>query len=281
MCGWQKIVMDSIAGVLNEFATVALRQDELAVTFVDLRADAELALASFRGGVPMYPASVIKLFYLAAAHQQLEEQSIADTPELREALHEMIFHSGNDATSYILDLLTGTTSGPELPSSELANWLEKREVVNRHFHAVGYPEINASRKTWNEQAYGRDRQAVQAPAGSRNVLTTDATARLLAAIATGRCVSADRSAKMLAVMKRDLSDRTRFDHQAFDFIGAGLPGTAKLWSKAGYMSQARHDAAVVELASGTRFVLVIFTTRPEEKGIIPALTSRILEGIHG
>jgi beta-lactamase class A len=281
MSGWQKLVDDSVEGVLKQFAPVALREEELAVTLVDLRADVESGFAAFRGGAPVYPASVIKLFYLAAAHQQLEDGKIADTPELRQAFHDMIVHSGNDATGYVLDVLTGTTSGPELPSSELADWLEKRNVVNRHFHATGYPEINASRKTWNERPYGRDRQAVEAPAGSRNTLTTDATARLLTAIATGRCVSADRSAQMLAVMKRDLSDLTRTDHQAFEFIGAGLPGTAKLWSKAGYMSQARHDAAVVELAEGTRFVLVIFTTRPAEKEIIPALTRRILAGIHG
>jgi hypothetical protein len=32
------------------------------------------------------------------------------------------------------------------------------------------------------------------------------------------------------------------------------------------------------LASGKRFVLVIFTTRPEEKGIIPAITRQIVAG---
>ena len=83
---------------------------------------------------------------------------------------------------------------------------------------------------------------------------------------------------MLALMRRNFTDRKSTDYQGLEFIGAGLPPTAKLWSKAGDMSTARHDAAIVELASGKRLVLVIFTTRPEEKGIIPAITRQIVVG---
>lgn len=263
---------------LNKFSGLSLRDDELAVTLVGLRSPANPAFADHRGNIPIYPASVIKLFYLVAAHRQMEDGQIIDTPELRRALHDMIAHSGNDATGYVLDLLTGTTGGPELPPPELAEWLEKRDTVNRYFYSLGYPEINASRKTWNEGPYGRDRQAVEPPTGSRNSLTTNATARLLLAIATADCVSANRSAQMLDLLKRDLTDPIRADHQAFEFIGAGLPDTAKLWSKAGYMSRARHDAAVVELMDGTRFVLVIFTTRPTDKEIIPEITQQIIAG---
>ncbi len=276
MTGLQTLLDAAVMAALNKFSGLNLRDDELAVTLVDLRNPANPAFADHYGKMPMYPASVIKLFYLVAAHRQMEDGQISDTPELRRALHDMIVHSGNDATGYILDLLTGTTGGPELPPPELAAWLEKRGVVNRYFHPLGYSDINASRKTWNEGPYGRDRQAVDPPTGSRNSLTTNATARLLLAIATADCVSANRSAQMLDVLKRDLTDPTRADHQAFEFIGAGLPDTAKLWSKAGYMSRARHDAAVVELMDGTRFVLVIFTTRPADKEVIPEITRQII-----
>ena len=141
-----------------------MRAEELAVTFVDLGKQAGSPLANHRGEVPIYPASVIKLFYLVAVHRQMEDGQLEDTPELRRALYEMIHHSGNDSTNYLVDLLTGTTSGPELTPAELAVWLEKRELINRYFHAAGYPEINASRKTWHEGAFGRDLQAVTPPA---------------------------------------------------------------------------------------------------------------------
>lgn len=83
---------------------------------------------------------------------------------------------------------------------------------------------------------------------------------------------------MLELMKRDFNDPSRTDHQACEFIGAGVPASAKLWSKSGYMSQARHDAALVELVNGAMFALVIFTTRPDEKEIIPAITRKIIAG---
>ena len=72
--------------------------------------------------------------------------------------------------------------------------------------------------------------------------------------------------------------RRRANQQACDYIGAALPAGAKLWSKAGDMSTARHDAALVELPGGGKLALVIFTTRPEEKGIIPAIARQIFSG---
>jgi beta-lactamase class A len=81
---------------------------------------------------------------------------------------------------------------------------------------------------------------------------------------------------MLALMRRDFANPNSKDYQAREFIGAGLPPTAKLWSKAGDMSAARHDAAVVELADGRQFVLVIFTTRPDSREIIPEIARQIV-----
>ena len=278
MAGWQKLVDDAVASALEKFAPLKLRADELAVTLVDLRDPQNPATADHRGDAQIYPASVVKLFYLVAAHRQLADGKISDTPELRRALHDMIVHSGNEATGYVLDVLTGTTSGPELSPAELAVWHEKRNVVNRYFQSLGFTDINANRKTWHDGPYGRDQQAVEQFTPAKNSLTTNATARLLVEIATGRCVSAGRSSQMLELMKRDFADPQSTDHQGREFIGAGLPSSAKLWSKAGYMSTARHDAALVELADGAKFVLVIFTTRPEDKEIIPEITRRIVAG---
>jgi beta-lactamase class A len=254
-------------------------ENDLAVSLVDLRDAANPVFADYRGDAPTYPASVIKLFYLVAAHQQMEAGQIADTPELRRALSDMIVHSGNEATAYVLDVLTNTTSGPELPPAELAAWHDRRNAVNRWFHGRGYCEINANRKTWNDGPYGRDKQAVDQFVPARNSLTANATARLLAEISAGKCVSAARCAQMLELMKRDFADPKRADQQACEFIGAALPATAKLWSKAGYMSVARHDAALVELPGGGKFALVIFTERhSEEKEIIPAIARQIVAG---
>ena len=274
----QNLVDAAVKTALEKFAALNLRADELAVTLVNLGAGRNFARGTHRGDTPFYPASVIKMFYLAAAHRWLEDGKISDSSELRRGLRDMIVDSGNEATGYVLDVLTDTTSGPELAPVALAAWHEKREAVNRWFHSLGYADINANRKTWNDGPYGRDKQAVDQFTPSRNSLTTNATARLLVEIATGRCVSVARCTEMLDLMRRDFANPRSTDHQGREFIGAGLPPTAKLWSKAGDMSTARHDAAIVELESGEKFVLVIFTTRPEEKGIIPAITRRIVAG---
>lgn len=279
MADLQNLVNLAVAAALEKFAPQNLRADELAVTLVALRDSKNPVAANHRGDAPVYPASVIKLFYLVAAHRQMEDKIISDTPELRRALHDMIVHSGNEATGYVLDVLTGTTSGPELPPTELAAWHEKRDAVNRYFHSLGFTDINANRKTWHDGPYGRDQQAVEQFTPAKNSLTSNATARLLVEIYSGRCVSTVRSAQMLELMKRDFADPGRADHQACDFIGAVLPAAAKLWSKAGYMSVARHDAALVEMPGGGKLALVIFTTRPDEKEIIPTITRHIVGGL--
>jgi len=275
----QHLVDDAVKMALEKFAPLQLRAEQIAVTLVDLEAAKKFPQVTHRGDAPFYPASVIKMFYLVATHRWLEDGKISDSPELRRGLRDMIVDSSNEATGYVLDVLTDTTSGPELPPAELAAWHEKRNAVNRYFHQLGYLGINANRKTWNDGPYGRDKQAVDQFVPSRNSLTANETARLFVEIATDKCVSAARCAEMLALMHRDFANPNSTDHQGREFIGAGLPSMAKLWSKAGDMSTARHDAAIIELSSGRRFVLVIFTTRPEEKGIIPAITKKIVAGL--
>jgi len=57
---------------------------------------------------------------------------------------------------------------------------------------------------------------------------------------------------------------------------------AKLWSKAGWTSTVRHDAAYVGLPNGTRFILVTFTSgHSDEREIIPTVARKIIERLVG
>ena len=125
----QTVVDLAVAEARKQFPK--LQASQIAVTLVDMRDPAKPARGSHRGGEQIYPASVIKLFYLAAAHRWMEEAKLTDTPELRRAMSDMIVHSYNEATHYVLDVLTGTTSGPELPEAEIKEWFDKRNAVNR------------------------------------------------------------------------------------------------------------------------------------------------------
>jgi beta-lactamase class A len=270
----------AVQQVLTQFAPLHLQADQLAVTLVDLCEPNHSERASHRGAERIYPASVVKSFYLMAAHRWMEDGKLADTEELRRALRDMIVDSYNEPTGYVLDLLTGTTSGPELAPAEFAAWLEKRNAVNHYFAALGYENINLNRKTWCEGPYGREKQlANQPPPDHRNWLTTDATARLFTELVTGRAVTPERSRQMLELHARQ-PFAPEGNGQSREYTGAVLPPGSKLWSKAGWMSEVRHDAAYVELPTGERFILVTFTVgHAKDKEIIPAVAKSVIEGL--
>src|SRR5206468_2935989 len=278
----QALVDDAVHQTLARFAGQQLKPDQIAVTLVDLRDRQRPVGASYRGDAQIYPASVVKLFYLVAAHRWLEDGRLQDTDELRRALHDMIVDSYNEATHYVVDLLTGTTSGPELSPDELKEWADKRNAVNRYFTSLGYTNINVNKKPWREGPYGRETQAIKAFKPGRNLLTTDATARLLSEIVSGKAVSANRCAEMMELLKRDPFGKSEDpDDQAHRFTGRALPPGAKLWSKAGWTSETRHDAAYIELPNGAKFVLVTFTTdHANEREIIPTVARVVITGIN-
>ncbi|GAC1445936.1 MAG: hypothetical protein NVSMB56_00720 [Pyrinomonadaceae bacterium] len=279
----QMLVDEAARVTLARFADKKLQREQLAITLIDLRDPQHPQQANFRGDEKIYPASVVKLFYLVAAHRWLEDGKLKDSTELRRALKDMIVESSNDATHYVLDVLTDTVSGPELPESEMKIWAERRNAVNRYFKSIGYADINANQKPWCEGPYGRDHIFVGEKRGNRNKLTTNATARLLADIVLGKAVTSTRSGQMLDLMKRDFSGTsTDPDDQAHGFTGIALANMpkVKLWSKAGWTSTTRHDAAYIELPNGARFVLVTYTTEhANERDIIPTVARVVLEGI--
>jgi beta-lactamase class A len=276
----QRIVDGAVRRTLEQSAAKKLEAVEMAVTLVDLRNPEGPAQGSYRGGEQIYPASVIKLFYLVAAHRWMEDGKLADTEELRRAMRDMIVDSYNEATGYIVDLLTDTTSGPELSPADMEIWYEKRNAVNRYFTSLAFQNINVNRKPWCEGPYGREKQSVNLhKPNHRNWLTTDATARLLTEIATGRSVTPERSRQMMELLKRDPFN-PKAESQSREYTGKGLPEGARLWSKAGWTSETRHDAAYVELPDGNRFVLVVFTVNhANEKEIIPAAVTAVIEDI--
>src|SRR5436190_15992331 len=199
----QALVDGAVHQTLSKFADRKLKPDQIAFTLVDLRDRQHPVRASYRGDAQIYPASVVKLFYMVSAHRWLEDGQLQDTDELRRAMRDMIVDSYNEATHYIVDLLTGTTSGPELAQDELKEWADKRNAVNRYFASLGYTNINVNKKPWCEGPYGRETQAIKTFQPTRNMLTADATARLMTEIVTGRAVSAKRGDEMMELRKRD------------------------------------------------------------------------------
>ena len=279
----QELVNEAARTTLAKFADKKLTESQLSITLIDLRDPQHPVDASFRGNERVYPASVVKLFYLGAVHRWLEDKKIQETDELKRAVRDMIVDSSNEATQYVLDVLTHTTGGFELPAKKMEQWQYQRNAVNRYYSSMGYANINVNQKTFCEDAYGREKVSRGPKGENRNKLTTDATARLLSEIAMGRAVNQAHSTQMMELLKRNFAgDSKDGDDQGHGFTGIALQGMtgAKLWSKAGWTSTTRHDAAYIELPNGARFVLVTFTTdHAGEREIIPTVARVVIDGI--
>jgi hypothetical protein len=90
---------------------------------------------------------------------------------------------------------------------------------------------------------------------------------------------------MLDLMKRDFSGKSNdADDQGHGFTALALNELnlegARLWSKAGWTSKTRHDAAYVETPGGLKFVLVVFTENiANERAVIPGIAKNIMENL--
>src|SRR5690242_5847581 len=279
----QDLVNRAAKTTLDRFADKKLQESELSITLIDLRDAKRPVTASFHGNERVYPASVVKLFYLVAAERWLEDKKIQESPELSRAIRDMIVDSSNEATQYVVDVITHTTGGYELPPKEMEEWQNQRNAVNRYYTSLGYSNINVNQKTFCEDAYGREKVSRGPNGENRNKLTTDATARLLMEIVTGKAAPPDRIKLMMDLLKRDYTGKSNdADDQGHGFTGIALQGVegVKLWSKAGWTSTTRHDAAYLEMPDGSKFILVTFTTdHANEREIIPTVARIVIEGM--
>jgi beta-lactamase class A len=114
--------------------------------------------------------------------------------------------------------------------------------ANATAHALGADSIRVLRGVEDGKAY---------QAGMNNTTTARDLGVLLAAIATGRAASPASCREMMAILGRQ--------HFA-EGIPAGLPAGARVYHKTGWVDQlVYHDASVVELPDGRRYVLVVTT----------------------
>ena len=243
--------------------------ERLAVTWVCYDTDQPVA-GSGQGAAwgdqrQIYPASVVKLIYAMAAEAWLQQDLLPEEPELRRAMRDMISDSSNDATGLLVDLLTGTTSGPALQGEAWELWQRQRRLVNDWLKGLDWPEledVNCCQKTWGDGPYGRERVFYGADLENRNALSTAATARVLEAVMTDGVLSPPACQRLRDLLARSLDRAQRAadpENQVDGFLGAGLPESSRLWSKAGWMSKARHDAAWWCAPDGFPVLLVAFS----------------------
>ena len=225
----------------------------------------------YHGDVPFYPASLVKLFFMVEVFHQGRL-----TTEIERALREMIQVSDNDAAAFLVDVITETTSGPELEGKALEEFINRRRRLNNYFTSLGY-DISAMIKPWSFGPFGRDKQIMGEKSLNRNRASANSVASLLLWIVRRHAISLPASEAMLTLLERPLAPPRATENQVREFFGESLPEGSRLWSKEGDTSEVRHDAAYVELPDGRKLIIVILTRgAADDKTLLPAIGKHLL-----
>jgi beta-lactamase class A len=279
-------MQEYLVGLIDHFAAQGRPglHEQIAVNWVcydqaNLTAGSGLG-AAWADQKPIYPASVVKLVYAVAVEAWLQKGLLLETVELRRAVDDMIGISSNDATGLVVDCLTGTSSGPDLQGEAWESWQRQRQLVNEWLSDFGWGElerVNCCQKTWGDGPYGREQRFYGENNINRNALTTASVSRLLEAVMTDGLLSPPACHRLRSALARSLDQGKREadpENQVDGFLGEGLPANSMLWSKAGWMSQARHDAAWWSEPEGTTQLLVVFSVgaeRADDNQLLPGI----------
>ena len=89
-------------------------KNDIAITWINYKSESNHINKGFGFGINnrklIYPASIVKLIYGLAAYSWIDTKKILLTQEISNAVNKMLFYSSNDATSFLIDIITGTTS---------------------------------------------------------------------------------------------------------------------------------------------------------------------------
>ncbi|MFW5734699.1 MAG: serine hydrolase [Oceanidesulfovibrio sp.] len=266
--------------VRDSLSETGLTEDRVHIALIDLGDPQSPRTAHFRGDVPVYPASVVKMFYMGYVYHLVERGELELTPELRGQLTQMIRPSSNVATGTIVDTWSGTHEEKLLPPGEYEDFAAKRNACNRWLQRVlNIEDVNANQKTWGGTIPDAERQFLSGgefggPWVNRNSMTAMAAARYLQLLAQDRLASPESCEAMRTLMKRDVNEQPYQKRR----IAGGAPQGAQVYSKTGTTSDTFHDAGIVQLPGGRTFVLATLITGTGAKGdFIPALTRRASE----
>jgi len=262
--------------VVAEFADKGLTAENLSITLVEL--SPTFPSGAYRGDASYYPASVVKSFYLVYYESLKEGGKLTDTPELVRAVGDMIRLSSNDATGFVVDSITGTTSGPELSGRDWDVWKDKRNAVNRFFASRGYQGLNANQKTYCEDAYGRE-HAFRDGGKNSNRVTTSLVARLFTELARGDLLASAGTEEAWKLLSRDVTSARPLEDEELEYArlaGHSLPSGTAFWAKSGDAYDARHLVARIRLPSGVELVLAVFTKGVHnELAVIPRVFAKV------
>ena len=264
-------------------------KEEIAITWINYKSDNKSVFKGSGTGINnkkmFYPASIVKLVYALAAYYWIDKGFLSLSDEIIDAVRKMLSFSSNNATSFLVDLLTGTTSGPCIEGELWENWKYQRSIINDWIHELNWEElvgINCCQKTWDDGPFGREKEFYGNDNKNRNAMNSDSAARFLEEIMI-HIDYQENDLNLRGFLKRNLNKfvlKNDSLNQIDGFLGAGLPESINLWSKAGLMSEVRHDSAWWVNSQSLQTLLVVFCNGEEyskDTSFLPLIAKEVYE----
>ena len=237
-------------------------QGTYAVAFADLKTGDTLFINAHE---QFHAASTMKVPVMIELYKQAQEGkfSLADS-----ILVKTDFTSIVDGSSYTMDIGEDSETilydqvGAMLPieelmyhmitkSSNLATNILIEQVdakkVTATMRELGAPDIEVLRGVEDLKAYNK---------GLSNSTTAYDLMKIFEAIGTERIISAEACDEMMAVL---------FDQHFNEIIPAPLPEGVRVAHKTGSITGVQHDAGIVVLANGHKYVLVLLSKDLEDR----------------
>ncbi len=280
-----------VDGVVESFYRKGLPTEKLSISLMNVKNPQCQLYAQYQDKTPRFPASVSKLFWMAALYEKINSGVSLHKSVSRETVRKMIQKSDNEAASDVVDAITGATSGEPLDSEQLAVWNAKRQSINSFFKNSGYQSVDVSQKNFPIPKLGmldpsgpdlQIRGDEKAPI--RNSLMTYDVTRLAYEIHSRRAVSPELSERMEGMMVRDLNPDVWKQEQYNSiqgFLAEKLPLDTYVASKVGWTSSSRQDVAIIRSKGGeAHYILTVFgddKKYADDWDIFPAVSRQIFE----
>jgi Beta-lactamase enzyme family len=271
-----------IDNILQYAKNKRLPLNKLSVTLIDIQTRER---GDFQESIPRYPASVVKIFWLVAIYQKIEQRDVEESM-LSSEISAMINKSDNNASNQVLDVITGTKS----TQISFENCKQNRENLNNFFYRANYSKkINISQKTVLNHTDLKGCDKKLRDNGGKNKLTTDSTARLMYEIINNQSITSASSKKMKKLLTRNISSwkNKPSNGEIFNpvkgFFGQDLPSKEieSVISKAGMVDESKGEVAFIKSKDGkVQYILAVFgddSVYSKKDNLFPEISSLVYE----
>jgi hypothetical protein len=253
-----------------------LNKQDVFVTLLEFCPDGRgPRFGDYQGDESQIATSVVGPFYAVHLCHKLRKTGLTD--DLDCDVMKMLKYNDVEATSRLVDYLSGTESGPELEYADFCSYASKRDATNRLFRSLGFENFNINQKVWDRTPSERDLQLLgeKLPLNYEysNRITTNQAAALMCLLRQEMVVSRQTSRKILSHMYRPVE---QVKIGPLPGIAAGLPVGSKIISVGGFTYGNYNDVAIVTLPNREHYVLAVFTKYSEEPTVFIPMLSKIV-----